>query len=251
MSRNIDSKLNKTGAYVLIATVALLVGIAVYVYIAPKTTKDKTSQTTVQNENERLGGKDDAYAAIQDSDIQHVKSEGDVSWDLKDPYYFFKTSSIAALVRVDSIDGGRNFNPVSDQYVYPETIGKMTVLEVYKGDIKAEQQLTYVRMGATLAYDEYLKGLSKAEVSKINYLNKNKEHKKYIKIQFADDIDIEVGKSYVVFLDPRVHKTEGQVEYVMNGMQYGLRELKGSGHEATALNNETKEWESISSFVRL
>ena len=75
------------------------------------------------------------------------------------------------------------------------------------------------------------------------------ERKSYVKIKFAEDIDLEVDKSYVVFLSPRAGKGE-EMDYYMDGMQYGLREVRESGPDATALNNETKKWESISSFVK-
>jgi len=37
----------------------------------------------------------------------------------------------------------------------------------------------------------------------------------------------------------------------MDGFQFGLREVKGSGAATTVLNNETKEWESLGSIVKL
>lgn len=37
----------------------------------------------------------------------------------------------------------------------------------------------------------------------------------------------------------------------MDGFQFGLREVKGSGAETTVLNNETKTWESLDSLAKL
>lgn len=75
--------------------------------------------------------------------------------------------------------------------------------------------------------------------------------KKYIQEKVLDDVDIEAGKEYVVFLSPQSSKDGRLHEYFMDGFQFGLREAKGSGVETTVLNNVTNTWERLDSLVKL
>ncbi|MEV8144840.1 hypothetical protein [Specibacter sp. NPDC078709] len=40
-------------------------------------------------------------------------------------------------------------------------------------------------------------------------------------------------------------------EYAIDGFQFGLREVKGSGDDTAVLNIETRKWESLSGIVKL
>lgn len=195
----------------------------------------------------------DAYANIPSDEIQHGQSDVDFLWDAKDPYYGYNKYSIVARVHIDSIDGGRVFSPISDQYVFPQTIGKMTVREVYKGDIKPGDQLKYSRVGGTVTNDEYWGSLNQQQKDKALSQNNGQRPTgpKYVQEKVADDVDIEVDKEYVVLLRPQSSKDGKLQEYSIDGYQFGLREAKGSGAETTVLNNETKTWESLGSLVKL
>jgi hypothetical protein len=154
-------------------------------------------------------------------------------------------------MRIDSIDSGRNFGPIFEQYVYPQTIGSMTVLEVYRGDIKAGEQLAYARLGGIITYEEYWKGLNQEQRDKILHLNGGEEPaaKKYVKETPMDDIDVEVGIQYLAFLTPQISKDGKHQEYSIGGLQYGLREAKSAGAQTLVLNNDTGEWEVLRSVI--
>ncbi|PID33118.1 hypothetical protein CR969_02440 [Candidatus Saccharibacteria bacterium] len=237
MKNNKSSQnLRRINLYLFIVISLILIGVLGYFML-----KNEPSNQVQSSSNN----------SVKADQVWTIESQADVIWDLKDPYYFYKTAPIAALVRIDSVGGGRNFSPISEQYVYPETIGKMTVLEVYKGDIKPGQKLNYARMGATLKYDQYLKGLSEEELSKIKHLSKGKKTQDYVKLKFFDDIDLKSGKKYLVFLQKRDYKNSDKVEYSIGGAQYGTHLVKGEGREAKAIDNQTKEWKSIGNFVKL
>lgn len=193
----------------------------------------------------------DAYASIPSDEIAVSVGVIETTWNLLDPFYFYDEYPLVASVRIDSIDGGRNYSPIAEQYVSPFTVGKMTVIEAYKGEVEAGAQLPYARLGGIVAAEEYMKGLSEPQRSKSYYLSKGESPQGYIKSTYLDDIDIEVGKNYLVFLSPEATPDGKVQDYAMQGMQYGLREVQGSGAQATVLNNETGEWESLSSVVRL
>src|SRR5690606_36626407 len=142
----------------------------------------------------------DAYASISSQDIEYRGNVVEFMWSPE-------SHPIAALVHIDSIDDGRNFSPITNTYVHPQTIGKMTVLEVYKGDIKPWQHLNYSRFGGIVTSEEFYEAIVNTKVETAVYKpGEPKPTKKYIQIKNYDDIDIEVGKNYLAFLDRQTSK---------------------------------------------
>lgn len=248
MFKKINPKTLNLTITIVIAVILFCIDIVLSVSVISISTNNPINQSITQVK--RINN---AYANISSNDIKYTGSEVEVMWDLKNPYYFYENTPISALVHIDSIDGGRNYSPIFEQYTYPQTVGKMTILDVYKGDIKPGEQLAYSRLGGIVTFEEYWNALSEAQRDKITHLNNGKKpvSKKYIKEKFFDDIDIEVGKNYVVFLIPQSSKDGKHQEYLINGMQYGLREAKGTSSEVMVLDNQTKKWENLSSIVRL
>ena len=259
MSKNTTAIKKTSSKYIIAGVIAILLCVATTIYLA---NTNKTDTNKNETTSEQKSENKDAYASINKDDITLVKSEGDTIWYLNDSYYFYKTSPIVAIVRIDSIGGGRNFNPIHNQYVSPQTVGRMTIIQPIKGEVEYGEQISYARLGAILPVEDYLKGLSKAEQDKLNHLNKGNKLSGYIKSKFAEDIDIEVDKTYLVFLRRDISKDGKIAEYVMEGMQYGMREVKDSqARELKAgtkissnieiLNNETGTWEKISTAVEI
>ena len=253
MSKKSNQRISKSWMHFLeISTLMLLFGVLIFAFILPKLADKQTDQIASHSEKKT----NDAYANISSDDIQFIGSDGDYLWDTRDPYYGFNKLPVVALVHIDSIDGGRNYSPIFEQYVYPQTFGKMTVLEVYKGDVKPGELLTYARLGGIITFEEYWSGLSEAQKNKILYQNNGIKPvvRKFVQEKFLEDIDIEADKDYVVFLLPQTSKDGKSIEYFIDGMQYGLREAKGydGGLRAafTILNNETGEWESLSRILK-
>jgi hypothetical protein len=253
MSKKSNLRISKSWMHFLeISTLMLLFGVLIFAFILPNLADKQTDQIASHSEKK----KNDTYANISSDDIQFIGSDGDYLWDTRDPYYGFNKLPVVALVHIDSIDGGRNYSPIFEQYVYPQTFGKMTILEVYKGDVKTGEQLTYARLGGIITFEDYWNGLSEGQKNKILYQNKGVKptEKKYIQEKFLGDIDIEADKNYVVFLQPQTSKDGKHQEYFIDGMQYGLRETKGyvDGSDAnmTVLNNESNEWEILSRILK-
>lgn len=238
-SKKTNLKISKK-IYFLIGAAVLLAGALSYVFIASKPAHEQTGQTTNQSEKKEY----DAYAGINKDDIE---SHG-LLWEVA---FYPEQIPIAALVRIDSIDGGRNYSPIYERYVVAETYGKMTVLEAYRGDVRSGQELDYSRGGGVITAQEYLNALN-APGSKETYLHGFRpSEKKYVKEYIVDDIDVEVGKNYLAFLTPQSSKDGRSHEYRIGGVQFGFREARGSGAEATVLNYGTGKWENVSSIVEL
>ncbi len=155
-------------------------------------------QTALQDSN-------NAYANIPADQIETAGTDLDYIWEPKDPFYGFNKFPIVARVHIETIDGGRTFSPpVANQYVFPQTVGKMTVRGVYKGDIETGTQVNYSRVGGTVTYDEYWNSLNKAQQEKILRLNGGSKptDAKFIKATITDDVDIETDKEYIALLIP-------------------------------------------------
>lgn len=247
MTKRYEWASDKSKIYLMtiVAIAIVLVGIIVYLGI----TKYSDNKILGQSNSNIMN----AYANIPKDQILFIGSDGDSAWNVNDPFFGYNKLPVVALVRIDTIDGGRNYSPIFDQYVYPQTIGKMTVINVYKGDVSPGQVLNYSRLGGIVSYDDYWNGLNPEQRDKITHLNNGKKpsDKKYVQKKFSEDIDIEVGKKYVAFLLPQDYKDGSGKEYFIDGAQHGLREVKGSGNEATVFNNDTKQWDNINKIVKL
>ncbi|MDQ0709006.1 hypothetical protein QFZ52_001658 [Arthrobacter woluwensis] len=195
----------------------------------------------------------DAYAAIPKDRVQPGISLVEFVWDARDPLYGFRTAPVVARIRVDTIAGGRTFSPVAEQAVYPQTVGRFTVLEVFKGPVKAGSQLNYSRSGGIVSYGEYWKSLNAEQQEKMTRLNGG--HKPvgadYVQAKSSGDIDVHVGKEYLAFLTPQTSKDGRLREYAIVGFQHGLRDIKGDGRDAAVLNNDTAVWEPLATVVPL
>lgn len=89
--------------------------------------------------------------------------------------------------------------------------------------------------------------------NKILHLNNGQRpiDPQYIHAESIGNVDVEVGKEYVVFLRPQQSPDGTFHEYAIDGFQFGLREVKGAGPDTAVLNNETKTWESLGTIVKL
>lgn len=242
--------MNALRPHFVFTALALMAGLISCASEAPKLGEHESNQ---QASASTSAESNDAYANIPKDQIQETGTDVDFLWDPTDPFYGYNKYPLVARVYVDSIDGGRTFSPVSNQNVFPQTIGRMTIREVYKGDIKPGAQVSYSRPGGIVTRDDYWHGLNQAQRDKILGLNNGGKPNdtKYVEVRIADDIDIEVGKEYIALLSPQSSDDGTVVEYSISGYHYGLREAKGSGGGTTALNNQTQTWESLGSFVKL
>ncbi|MCD4850243.1 hypothetical protein LN996_05425 [Arthrobacter sp. AK01] len=242
--------MNKLKAPIMILAVLLLGNLPACAAGMPNSTNTESGQLGQQSVPQ---SSNDAYANIPADQIRLAGTDVDFIWEPTDPLYGFNKYPIVARIHVESISDGRTFSPITNQYVFPQTVGKMTVREAYKGDIVPGAQVNYSRVGGTVTYDEYWNSLNKAQQEKILKLNGGTKptDAKFIRAKITDDVDVEAGKEYVALLMPQTGQDGQLSEYSVQGYQYGLREVRGNGAQTTVLNNETHEWERLDSFVKL
>ena len=181
---------------------------------------------------------------VPDSDdIEVIESYASILGDITDPEEVFENASHVAVITILSVDGSSNIDQRNGAYIYPYTYGAASIQHVYKGELEEGQEITYVRMGGTIGWEDYLKSLSENERQKVESLSKD-NHPSYVKEVFAHDIDIEAGKTYLAYMDNEDVSMEGA--YAIIGWQGGLREIV----DGKVKNNFTSEYQEISEIVK-
>lgn len=188
----------------------------------------------------------DAYAEIDDDEILVIEYSPEMIGDITDPEYLKEKSSDIALVTITSIDGGSKYNESNNTNDFAYTYGELEVLEVYKGDIKVKDELNYVRTGGIVDFDTYYNSLDKEEKNE----DLLRAQKAYVYEKYYGDIDIEVGETYLAYLNS-LEEGEYPKEdaYLISHFQGGLREVDDS-NGIHVLNNITGKWEAIEEIIK-
>lgn len=231
---------------ITIACVAVVAAIAGAVTVATRLSALFTEHSRTIEQNTFTGND------VEDKQYYTAVSSAELSFDNSNPNAMIDKSSAVAIVTIKSIDGASNYGSGIEQYVYPYTYGEMEVVQTLAGDIPEGSTVKFSRLGGIMPFDEYLKGLSESEQTKITSLNTKR---KDVKIAFEGDIDIEVGKTYLAYLvESTVHHAEPGA-YEIIGFEGGLREIQTTGGYSAnsnikVLNNFTGEWENLSDIVK-
>lgn len=213
--------------------------------------KDDTNKSE-RTANSSVVSKADAYAAMDSKNIMAIPTSAEIEGDPSDISDIFARSTEVAVVTIESIDGGDNIMNSTREYIYPFTYGKLSVQAVYKGNLTEGSTIGYTRMGGIIPFDKYYDSQFQAQKEKLDRLMGD-ERPDYVEMKYDNDIQIEVGKSYMVYMVPY---TEYDVEelpvYNIIGWEGGLREVQGNPKARTGLklyNNYTKEWEALKTVI--
>ena len=153
-----------------------------------------------------------------------------------------------ALIEITDVEGSSSYNDKLNTYVDIFTYGNAVVKEVYKGNLKKEDKIDFTRLGGEIEFNKWKKGLNERQ------LNRLKDDEVYTTVvsKSEDDIDVEKGKTYLVFLDHTSSQKDN--EYAITGFAYGMREIDTSktlteSSEIMVKNNFTDKYEPLSSIV--
>lgn len=157
---------------------------------------------------------------------------------------------------------------VSKDYMDPSasslgmTFGKILVNNVISGNLQAGEVVTFEKPGGYIDMETWEKSQPTAATEKRRYLREKagitkKLSEEYINILADEDIEIEVGKTYLVYLT--YNKSYDAYEII--GLGNGLREINvpqatkevtmsnlNSG-ELKVKNNHTGEWELLNNYI--
>lgn len=193
--------------------------------------------------------------------IMKVDIYSDMLYDFSDTQVLSELSDYIAIIRVDSVDGVTNINrKLNKPVIMPFTYGSASVLQVIKGSVPDE--ISYIRSGGMMTYDKWVEGQNNPE--KLKALRADSDladippEDILVDCNMENDINIEVGKTYLAFMC-RNDSSNFENEYVIQGFQYGLRELQEPNSAAAAQsaaelkvkNNMTGAWENIGDIVYL
>ncbi len=202
--------------------------------------------TTQEPENEVIPTNNslpfiDKYASLNPQDILDFSRlmpsyEGDPS----NPELMFEKSDLVAIAFVSSVDGGDNKNREGKE-ILPYTFGTIQLLQIFKGNEEPLTIIPFIKSGGILPADT---------------LNvKNEDNKSYVFFHFEEDILIEGGKTYLVYLKQPTEDSSRENHYIFSGWQGGLRELRSMDNSSInsfsslftleVLNNYTSEWELL------
>jgi len=140
---------------------------------------------------------------------------------------------------VTSVDGGINYNPVQKCYTMIQTIGKLKVDKVLKGDIK-DKQILFVRNGGTIKLSEYEKSLTKEYIEYIGLdkMTEKEKENQYVSDTIQGNVQIEKGKTYLMYLNYNTDYGRYNIKYY----EYGLKEVDASSlsSDANITNSDTE-----------
>jgi len=193
-----------------------------------------------------------------EKNILYDKASAQFLYDYSDKKVIEEISDFIAIIRVDSIDGVSNINAKVNENCYPFTYGKATVLKNLKGNI-AQDSISFARSGGILEFDKWIDGEDNPDKI-LQLINTDDTKNILVQSKFEGDIDIELGKIYLVYMMKNEDFNE-DIDFIINGVQYGLREvdLQNSNYRKTrsttenikVKNNDTGKWESINEVLSL
>ncbi|MEG0239140.1 hypothetical protein [Anaerorhabdus sp.] len=198
-----------------------------------------------------------AYDSINEDETLVVRSDADISIDPSDPNEIEARSDSIVIATVQSIDGADVINKSNQTKCLPYTYGTLIIESVFKGELTSGSEVKYTRMGGIVSYQQYLSSLKTAQREKL--INQPQVgNAQYVDYSFGDDIKIEVGKSYLMYLKNPENTVTDPSAYSIMWWQGGMREVQtgnqelrsATTNEIQVYNNYTNEWESLNTVVQ-
>ncbi len=175
--------------------------------------------------------------------IMEISAEYDSIYDNANVEQLEDRSELIIVGTIESIDGAINYNEALQTYTMISTIGKIKVDEIIKNDNSISQNdvINFIRAGGTISVAQYEKSLAPRQIVRqgLDKLTQDEKKNTFVKMSYEDDIEIEVGKKYLMYLN----YDKSMKCYRIIGMQYGLLEYNDATNQVK--NNETQSWETM------
>ncbi len=154
------------------------------------------------------------------------------------------------LGRVEGITGTENIDKKTGEETHIKTLGNISVLKVYNGNLKEGEKIAFSKVGGEMKFEDYIKGSSSARrklEDNAEYNNIKEEERKNLIIsdRIKDDVVLEKGKTYLFYLE----KIEGSDRYNICFFGDGTREVRKESNETLVKNNRTGEYEKIEDVI--
>ncbi|MSA70310.1 hypothetical protein [Holdemania massiliensis] len=162
----------------------------------------------------------DAYAKLDPKSIQIQKRWIELLPEALTAEALTAQSTDIVLASVCSITGGSNFNEATQSYVSPFTLGKLKIIRSLKGSLEEHQIIGYARPGGIVSAADWLLASPAS-----SHVKTNPSEPAYIHEKIAEDIEVEVGKVYLLYLSCSVETALDPDAYTILGYQEGMREI--------------------------
>ena len=186
-----------------------------------------------------------------EKEIYNVAYSASYAFNCQDLDKMYTNHEYIAIIRVDEVNEATTYREKTNQYIMPYTPGKATIIKALKGTFSSNK-ITFLRLGGTVSFAEYLKSLYPTERAKITRLMGEKDTSNlYVNNTSRDDITIEKGKTYLVYMN-RSDDFHSSNEYSIEAFEYGLREIKHDQKtldQITIKNNKTGSYEPLKKAI--
>lgn len=210
---------------------------------------------TVQNDDHMAKDQTIVENGETKDSVYTVRSEVDMLLNCSDPKAMYQEGNAVVIATIKSIDGVNNYSEVDRSYVNPYTYGMMEIQSVYKGNLKVGDEVKFYRSGGTLPFTQFFEGLRKPQQEKMLTLFQGVEKPEYVEYKYVNDVELEEGKTYLLYLMDEKAYYANENEYFIYGFEGGTREIDmnvGLADEPSQIrvfNNYTDEWENIEQII--
>lgn len=176
-------------------------------------------------------------------------SSYDTKYDFSDNSVLAEYSDLIVIGKVTNLDDATNYNPKTQKYSKARTPGNLEILNVLKSDgSKLLSSIDFLDVGGTLSYSEYEKSLLPAQKAKRDYLMQQngistKRNNIYVKQSVENQLDLEEGKTYIMYLK----YDENFEKYTVVNQPYGVKEYNVNTKQI--LNHVTNTIENIDEMM--
>lgn len=138
--------------------------------------------------------------------IYREVSSYEMKYDFSNNEILAEHADLVVIGKVTELGAPTNYNPTTKKYGKIRTPGNLEVLEIIKNDgTEKIDEIEFMNYGGMLSYNEYSKSLLPAQKAKREYLMKqsgiyNQRSNIFVEQKVKDQLDIEEGNTYVMYL---------------------------------------------------
>ena len=172
----------------------------------------------------------------------------DTKYDFSNNKILAEHSDLVVIGKVTNLEDATNYNPAKNSYGKARTPGTLEVLQVLKADEKANmKEVEFLDVGGLISYEEYEKSLLPAQKAKRDYLMQQNgietRSNVFVKQQVENQLEIEEGKTYVMYLE----YNSDYDKYMVVNQPYGVKEYNTK--TGKILNHVTNSIETIEKSI--
>lgn len=179
---------------------------------------------TQSKQEEKLVLSTNTYITEEMKEVMELRLQPSFAARFDDMNLLYENCSDIVLAGVVSLDGADTIYPDSTKSVFGYTYGKFVVYDVLKGDLSIGEIYNYTRNGGIITQAQFDAIRPAASLEKAERLREENGFDEDLTTQYINavvdgDINIEAGKTYLMYLQADENNT-----YDIKGFMYGLRE---------------------------